>query len=193
MLDPDLARLRLKVHLAEYQSLKSEQIHRMGLRDNLLYATLVTTAAAVDFALDPKGNPVALLVLPFAYFLLGWLRTNNDAKSRFIGHYLRHGLSRRIKKLVGEERLACPLGWEDEVRQVPERCRRKVTELASAFVTFVIPGLVALAAYWWLLSPRFSALPCLTSIVGCGLLVVLGYWLWKDRDFTEGSPEADGG
>lgn len=63
--------------LAEYQTLKAEQLARIGTRDNLLYATY---AAIVGVALAGAGQARVLLALPAAGVVLGWTYLANDKK-----------------------------------------------------------------------------------------------------------------
>lgn len=201
---PDLkqAKMRLDIYLAEYDRLKSEQVHRIGIRDNLVYASLVATAAVVAFAFDKDGSPVALLVLPLAGFVLGWLHTSNDAKSCAMGCYLREILSKRIHDVAGVDypeltsTHPCLFGWENEVRTVKHRRWRKLTELVSNIVTFLLPGALALPAYWWWLredyDPWLNRLLLAAVLTEGVLLVVLGIWLLEGADIRWRAPKTTG-
>ncbi|WP_019502890.1 hypothetical protein [Pseudanabaena sp. PCC 6802] len=68
----------LNVYLQEYDKLKHEQVQRIGFRDNLLYVTLALFGTVLVFALGDKGNPYALLVLPWVSLVLGWTYVVND-------------------------------------------------------------------------------------------------------------------
>jgi hypothetical protein len=192
MLDPQQAGSHLTIYLAEYNALKSEQAHRIGFRDNLVYAALVATAAVAAFAFKKDGSPVALLALPAANFVLGWLYTNNDAKSCAIGQYLRYVLGKRIYEVTGPEYPelrgtdACVFGWESEVRTIRFRRWRKRTELVSVVITFIVPGVLALGAYWlWFRGDyrlSMSIVLWIISILEAGLLAVLGVWIRKAAD-----------
>src|SRR5215217_3250792 len=78
-----------EVYLIEYQKLKDEQIARIGFRDNLIYATLVAIGAILSFAITNPANYQALLILPLATFVLGWIYLSNDRKISDIGRYIR--------------------------------------------------------------------------------------------------------
>lgn len=139
-------RLRLEVCLAEYARLKSEQTQRIVLRDNLVYATLVTIAGVVAFSFQKEEYLIGLLVLPFACFVLGWLHTINDEKSASIGRYLRTTLRPYISELTGDCH-PCTFGWENAVRTSKHRTYRKVVQLISNWVAFVAPGVAAFYIY----------------------------------------------
>ena len=55
--------LVLSVWLAEYDKLKTEQIQRIGFRDNLLYVTLGVFGAVISFAVSNTANYYAFLGL----------------------------------------------------------------------------------------------------------------------------------
>lgn len=42
----------LNIYLLEFEKLKEEQIHRIGFRDNLIYATLIAITAVVSIVAD---------------------------------------------------------------------------------------------------------------------------------------------
>lgn len=193
MLDHAQAKTRLDVYLAEYHRLKSEQVHRIGIRDNLVYASLVATAAVVAYAFDKKdGSPLALLALPLANFVLGWLHTSNDAKSWAMGRYLREILSTRVHDIAGSDypeltaTHPCLFGWESEVRIVKHRRWRKLTELVSSLLTFWIPGVLALSAYggWYRqgYGPGMNVMIWTAIALESGLLIVLAIWLLQGAD-----------
>jgi hypothetical protein len=187
-------RMRLDVYLAEYKRLKSEQSARIGTRDNLVYASLVATAGVSAYAfLVDAGKPIVVLALPLANFVLGWIHTNNDAKSRHIARYLRYSLNERIcgivgrgpEELVGAEN-PCIFGWESAVRKVELRCLRKLTNLVADLVTFVVPGLLGLVFYWIRCYADYgggvSALLGVASFIELALLGVLSAWLLEGAD-----------
>jgi hypothetical protein len=187
-------RMRLDVYLAEYKRLKSEQSARIGTRDNLVYASLVATAGVIACAfLGETGKPIVVLALPLANFVLGWIHTNNDAKSRHIARYLRCTLNDRICGITGAGQGGpagaenpCLFGWEIAVRKIELRCWRKLTNLVADLVTFVVPGLLGLVFYWVLYDDDYgggiAALLGAASFVELVLLAVLIAWLVEGAD-----------
>ena len=99
--DVELTKMLLEVCLKEYDKLKSEQAQRIGYRDNLVYATLVATAGVIAFSFNRQsGNPVGLMLLPVACFVLGWMHATNDEKISAISRYIRTSLRDRIVRLT---------------------------------------------------------------------------------------------
>jgi len=178
--EQDKTGLKLEVYLAEYDKVKSEQAQRIGHRDNLVYATLVATASVIAFAFKEGGDPIGLMVLPFACFVLGWLHTTNDEKISAVGEYLRTALKNRISTLTSDKD-PCLLGWENAVRAGPHRRWRKMIELLSKLVTFVAPGALAMPVYWHLTEGRSVSLVAAT-VAGSVLLVVLVCEIVREAD-----------
>ncbi len=173
-------KMQLDVYLAEYRMLKYEQTVRIGVRDNIVYVALVTAAAVFAFALE-YGYPIVLMGLAPATFVLGWIHTNNDAKSAAIGCYLRYKFGDRICVLSGSDYPV--FGWEFENRSGTQRRWRKLTDFLSNIITFVSPGVLALLIYWfkyhdgnhlWILVPA--------TIAESLLLVVLLIWIFVKAD-----------
>jgi hypothetical protein len=132
------------VLLAEYSQLKAEQIHRIGVRDNLVYATLAAVAAVVVGATQSPAGVHLLLALPPACALLGWTFLANDQRITAIGVYLRDGLTPSLSVAAGAQ----ALGWERHRLDDSRRRRRKRVQLAADLGTFCLPGLAALLVYW---------------------------------------------
>src|SRR6266567_2022291 len=74
--------------LAEYQQIKSEQVARIGFRDNLMYVTLVAIAATLTITHSAHSRGYLLLV-PAVAFVLGWTYLANDHMITAIGRYVR--------------------------------------------------------------------------------------------------------
>lgn len=128
---------------AEYGQLKEEQAQRIGTRDNLMYATLVSIAGAVAGAYQAQA-PDILLLLPPGCAILGWTYLINDEKISAIGRYIRLDLDPRLAKLVDSPQ---PLfGWEISHRSDPHRRSRKIIQLCTDLLTFCVPGLIAILA-----------------------------------------------
>lgn len=130
------------VLLTEYDKLKSEQLARVGTRDNLLYAQLASTAAVIA-AVASARIPALLLLLPVASTVLGWTYITNDYKVSAIGAYIRQNLDPRLGALMGQQG---PLfGWEQANRADRRRVSRKWVHLLVDLVAFTAPALTALA------------------------------------------------
>jgi putative flippase GtrA len=75
--------------VAEYRSLRSEVIARIGIGQNLVSLTLVVTGVFLSTGLQPKISASVLLIYPIIAFFLatGW--TFNDARTGQIANYIR--------------------------------------------------------------------------------------------------------
>jgi hypothetical protein len=124
-----------RVVLAEYQQVKTEQVARIGFRDNLIYATFVAIAGTLTATHAAHDRGYRLLV-PAVSFVLGWTYLADDHMITAIGRYFReHGA------LPG-------MGWEHDHPADRHRAFRKAIQLAVDLVTFCCSGLAALIAFW---------------------------------------------
>jgi hypothetical protein len=160
----------LDVYLAEYNRLKEEQRTRIGVRDNLIYAMFTASAAVIVFAFggDSTRYP-ALLLLPLACLILGWLYLANDWKVSEIGRYFRTQLAAVMEQETGTEDGLVALGWETSHRECAHRCRRKFIQLAVDLMTFCGVGWAAVSIY-------FSIAPTLPTplvVVSCAQVAAL--------------------
>jgi len=162
----------LEVYLHEYEKLKEEQAQRIGFRDNMLYVTLGVFGAVLSFALSGKNNYYALLIVPWVCLILGWTYLVNDEKISAIGKYIRHTLMDKIKELTGNTDKESIFGWEIAHRSDPRREQRKIEQLIIDEITFVLSGIVALIAFWILVSQPPLVVNIL-SAVEFFLLVIL--------------------
>jgi hypothetical protein len=132
-----------EILLQEYERLKEEQSHRIGTRDNLVYANLLSLAGVVAATIQ-VSSPALLLLLPPLCVVLGWTYLVNDEKISAIGRYVREELSVRLTEIVGEE----VLSWELYHRADRRRLTRKIGQLGVDLMTFGGPSVVALLGYW---------------------------------------------
>ncbi len=140
----------VEVDLAEYEHLKAEQLGRIGVRDNLVYATLAACGGVVALTFDGgKARVAVLLLLPPVCLVLGWTYLVNDQKVSAIGGYLRHVLGPRLG--FGEHREL--LGWETEHCLDAARRRRKLAQLGVDLVLFCGSSVGALGVFWSLAAP----------------------------------------
>jgi hypothetical protein len=86
--------------LQEYMMLKAEQNLRIAMRDHLLYANLGVVGAVCYFAFSEHGSAHALLVIPWACFILGWTYLCNDEKVSAIREYIGTDLERVLEFVV---------------------------------------------------------------------------------------------
>ncbi|BAT56808.1 integral membrane protein (plasmid) [Nostoc sp. NIES-3756] len=162
----------LEVYLHEYEKLKEEQAQRIGFRDNMLYVTLGVFGGVLSFALSGNNNYYALLVIPWVCLILGWTYLINDEKISAIGRYIRYTLINKIQELTGNADIESIFGWEIAHRSDKRRFRRKIEQLIVDQITFVLSGIVALLAFWVLVSqpPLAVNILCVVELV---LLIIL--------------------
>jgi len=171
----------LDLYLAEYNNLKSEQASRIGFRDNLLYVTLGAVGALCSYALAEPAHRAALLLVPWACFILGWTYLVNDEKISAIGRYIRERLVPRIVALVGSPAAGQIFGWEAAHRGDAERGPRKLFQLLVDLLAFCVSSAAALLAFAWL-EPSLSGPPLALVVVGAVLTLVLAAWIWVYAD-----------
>jgi hypothetical protein len=169
----------------EYQLLKEEQRARIGVRDNLIYATLTVFAAVIVFAFGGgAARYPALLVLPPACLVLGWTYLTNDRKVSSIRRYI--GTELVVTLSGGAAAHRGLLGWEVWHRHDPHRRRRKIIQLFIDLTTFCVAGGGAVVTYW-MVAP---AVPPLLIVVG-GVemlgLCLLGAEIIRDAETSGGS------
>ena len=171
-----------EILLQEYERLKEEQIHRIGTRDNLVYANLLSLAAVVAATIQ-ANRPHMLLLLPPVGVIFGWTYLVNDEKVSAIGRYMRTVLGARLGRMVGEH----VLGWEDFHRSDQRRRSRKVGQLVVDLITFALPALVALIGYWSSGDARGVLLA--VSIAELLAIAWLVYQIMRYADFGRSSRE----
>jgi hypothetical protein len=145
------------VALAEYAQIKAEQVARIGFRDNLIYATLITIGGTVGFA--HSAARTWLLLVPAAAFVLGWTYLANDHMITAIGRYFR------------EHPTLPGLGWETDHPADKRHASRKAMQLAVDLATFCGSGLAALVIFWS--APGTSVLPVIVSAAEAVAVAVL--------------------
>ena len=171
------------VLLAEYQALKDEQVRRIQVRDNLIYATLATLAAVTVAAFRNDMDGV-LLAVPAVCFVLGWTHLINDEKVSAIGRYLRDHLAPQLESTVQGSPLL--FGWEFSHRFIRRRRSQKLVQLLANLITFCVPGLLSVGVYWQRSS--FSPAEVAASIVGVLLTCLLVYQMSVHAELRTASP-----
>ncbi|MDF5724352.1 MAG: hypothetical protein PUP91_28595 [Rhizonema sp. PD37] len=175
----------LEVYLHEYEKLKEEQAQRIGFRDNLLYVTLGVFGAVVSFAVANKANYYALLVIPWVSLILGWNYLVNDEKISAIGKYIRLKLTEKIKEQTGNPEIESIFGWEIAHRSDNRRQRRKIEQLVIDEITFVLSGVIALVAFWFLVS-NVPVLVNIFEVIELVLLLILAVEIFIYADLAKG-------
>ena len=163
-----------QVALAEYEQLKTEQIARIGFRDNLIYVTLVAIAGTLTVAHASHGHGYLLLV-PAVTFVLGWTYLANDHMISAIGRYVR-------------DCPALPMSWETAHASDGRRRSRKAIQLAVDLMVFCGSGAAALAAFW--ASPDPALIQVLASAAEAAAAAVLA-WQFTAYALRAAAPEGD--
>jgi hypothetical protein len=181
----------LEIFLKEYDKLKSEQTQRIGFRDNLLYVTLGTYGAIVSFALSKTENYNALILVPWISVVLGWMYLVNDQKISAIGKYLRETLAKNLKeKLSLDLDEYALLGWEIDHRSDNRRKRRKIEQFLIDEIAFVVPGMLAIYAFWRLsLTMPFEAYILIGIEVLLLLALAIEIFVYADFGGSKPKPE----
>jgi hypothetical protein len=173
-----------EILLQEYERLKEEQIHRIGTRDNLVYANLLSLAAVVAATIQ-ANSPLMLLLLPPVCVIFGWTYLVNDEKVSAIGRYTRTVLGARLGDLAGER----VLDWEDFHRADDRRRSRKIGQLAVDLTTFALPAVVGLVGFW--ATARTSGWFFLASAIELVAVAWLVYQILRYADLGRGSFSTD--
>jgi hypothetical protein len=180
MSDKDLI---LEILLKEYDKLKSEQTQRIGFRDNLLYVTLGLFGTVVSFAVSNPANYYAFLIIPWVCLILGWTYIVNDEKISAIGQYVRTELAQKVKEKTGVLEIESIFSWESYRRGDKGRRIRKIEQFIINQITFVIPGIVALLAFYYLVKNAVGEIKIL-ACVELLLLLILAVEIWNCADLS---------
>jgi hypothetical protein len=134
----------LKLILAEYDKVKSEQHGRIQARDGLVYTTLATMAAVIAGTIQ-QHNAAVLLLLPPVSLVLAWKYLANDEKISVAGEYVRDRMTPRLTELTG---ISSVFGWESAHRGgVHRSVRRHVQRLVDLMTFWALP-MAALVGFW---------------------------------------------
>ena len=134
------------VLMGEYAALKAEQLARIGMRDNLLYATLAAFGGVLAAALTAR-QPACLLLVPPVGVILGWTYLVNDLKITAIREYIDDRLAFEVVTAIDGPAFE----WERVHLADPLYAARRAGHLAVDLLAFaVLPAgavVVCLAAY----------------------------------------------
>jgi hypothetical protein len=173
--------------LQEYEKLKAEQLARINTRDNLIYVTLASFAAGVAATLQAGVD--FLLALPLLCVVLGWTYLANDQKISAIGRHIRTELAPRLETFL---RTDIPLfTWETGHRSDRYRRLRKAGQLVVDLLTFCVPSLAAISAYWTIGSR--GTLATILAAVELVAVTILGIAIVASADFARDSARRDTG
>ncbi len=161
----------INILLEEYKALKSEQLARIKTRDTLLYISLSIFGAIFSYVLfgeSSNDKSIVLLTIPTVSFILGWTYVANDEKISQIGRYIRIDLTPKIQKLIPitDNLDTTVFGWEPYHRSDPKRRARKILQVSVDLVAFIVPSIVSVVIYFFVLKPDDSTI----------LLKYLTYW-----------------
>ena len=144
--------------LAEYQQIKTEQVARIGFRDNLLYVTLVAIGGVLTVTHSAHSRGY-LLLIPVVTFVLGWTYYANDHMITAIGRYFRE-----------HPALSGAMGWETGHPADRRRATRKRVQAGVDLVTFCGSAAAALAAFWAVPEPTVLLAASAAEAITTGLL-----------------------
>jgi NADH:ubiquinone oxidoreductase subunit 3 (subunit A) len=173
----------LEILLKEYDKLKSEQAQRIGFRDNLIYVTLGIFGTVVSFAVSNSANYYALLVIPWVCLILGWTYVVNDEKISALGEYIRTELAQKVEEKTRVLGLESIFRWESYRREAKGRKLRKIEQFIVNQITFVISGIVALIAFWYLVPKALGEIKILAGVEFV-LLLALAWEIWNYADLS---------
>jgi amino acid transporter len=167
--------------MQEYDKLKSEQTHRIGFRDNMVYVHLVVVGGVASFAISESSHVYALLIIPWICFVLGWTYVNNDAKISEIAAYFTKELTERICKELDLDKQVL-FEWEVGYVQKQRRRQRRRLQFIVDEITFCASGACAILAYWLIATSRPWGLIILSAIEVL-LLGIIGYEIYVYADY----------
>jgi hypothetical protein len=151
--------------LVEYRQVKLEQGQRIGFRDNMVFVQLASVGSVGSWVFSNLEKPMTtyvLLVVPWVCVVLGWTYIVNDHAISRIGKYVREILARTNKvddisssqKIVETDGKSFEIddvyGWEVYHRIDSRRRSRKVFQWVVDEVTFFLPGILSLVAFYYL-------------------------------------------
>mgnify|MGYP000203381263 CR=1 FL=1 len=166
--------LALSVHLAEYEQLKLEQTHRIGVRDNLIYVMLTVFGTIVSYSLTAPEHYHALLILPWAALVLGWTYLLNDKKVSEIRDYIRTILIEKINKNINSNTSEI-LRWEHFSAENNFRGLKKYFQLIINLIIFCFSGMTGLVLYLTKVSVLNNTMITI-MLLGATAMLTLALW-----------------
>lgn len=174
----------LNILITEYSTLKSEQLARIKIRDNFIYISLGIFGTIFSFSMFNIGTSVTsdksmvLLLIPTVSFILSWFYIDNDEKVSQIGKYIRKELTPKIKEFLDTDD-SMIFGWESYHRSDHKRITRKTLQVTIDVITFVLPAVVSIYAYYTLNPESSKLIRVLTywniTITGLIFILLIGF------------------
>jgi len=166
----------------EYTKLKDEQLARIGYRDNMVYLSLVAIGAVYSFALADSSHYFTFLVLPWVNIILGWMYIVNDEKVSAIGRYIRTQLIENIENTSNKKII---FNWEIVHRNDKHRIQRKIIQCAVDLLTFPVPGMLSIFAFFYFCGSE-SRILTIFAIIEIVFLLILIWQFLQYEDFQKG-------
>ena len=180
--------------LEEYKAIKSEQLARIKTRDTLLYISLSIFGAIFSYVLfgeNTNDKSIVLLSIPTVSFILGWTYVVNDEKVSQIGKYIRLELTPKIEKFIDTKvkQDMTVFGWESYHRSDPKRTARKILQVFVDLVVFIVPSIVSVVIYFFILKPDVST--TLLTFLTYWDMFLLGWTIWFVSYFDHSERKKD--
>lgn len=176
----------IEILLEEYKTLKSEQLSRIKTRDTLIFISLGVFGTLFSYVMSGEYSnirTIVLLVIPIISFILAWTYVANDEKVSHIGKYIRFKLVPELRK-HSEKDESIVLQWEFEHRSDTKRSWRKILQVISDLLTFVLPSVVSVGTYYYILTPDTTKLVQYLTYFDVGLIGFTA-WIIIYFDFSE--------
>jgi hypothetical protein len=141
---------KLDFFLKEYERLKNEQSKRIEFRDQMTFVMLGAIGGVFSFAVEHPDYNIALLILPFVCFVIGWNYVTNDEKVTSIGRYIKNDLSPRAKTVLEDTSDTNLFGWELDSPGDLGRRHRKILQFIVDISMFCLSGIISIGLYFWL-------------------------------------------
>jgi len=145
--------------------------------------TLGLFGTVVSFAVSNPANYYAFLIIPWICLVLGWTYVINDEKISALGQYIRIELAEKVKEKTGVLEIESIFSWESYRRGSRGRRIRKIEQFIINQITFVIPGIVALLAFYYLVNNPICEVKILAG-VELVLLSILAVEMWNYADLS---------
>ncbi|MES2458471.1 MAG: hypothetical protein V4594_23150 [Bacteroidota bacterium] len=129
-------------YLEQFKVLKTEELTRIGFRDNMIYISLVAIGTVFAFCLQKPEYDFGLLVLPFFCIIMGWTYFNNDKKVNTIGAYL----NKHLIPILKDNDEVC--SWGEFRKLEVDRIERKSIQLGVDISLFCLSSSVSIFAFF---------------------------------------------
>jgi len=178
MSEDEANKLKIDLHMKEYQALKDEQLKRIVARDHIIYLTIGAVGYALSQSTGANGSPNSLLIVPWVCLLMGWLHIINDQKVIDIAKYYKNTLEPELRKLLaapGNELLV----WE--TRERAKDSGHRLMHFIIKLSAFFLPGI---GSAGWFIYHHCAASPFLAAVAWLSLMLLLLEVGYLDRYFS---------